>query len=268
MIKVLGILFLSIFFCIKTYAEKINIYEFHFPDRESHEFQLFEKLISFNSKDYRGNEEDFKKAIKNIPFLCKHPSYSDYASLDDSTVLNGIIEILNNPNKKLYEFNFNFPNTCKSSNRPNGTALMPFTSTNKKFRKSYLSAVWVNRKKSLNVNLPMYGDKSGFPHYDIFLYRFLDIPIGEKTKDKLLKVSKSGDVNKKAFANIIQVLNNVEITQITQKKSKTSKTTKTKVNDVKITQQQQIEIEQIKEMLEIGAINKEEYDAAIKRVLN
>tara|TARA_B100000073_G_C23320652_1_gene406574 strand:- start:206 stop:550 length:345 start_codon:yes stop_codon:yes gene_type:complete len=114
----------------------------------------------------------------------------------------------------------------------------------------------------------MYGDKSGFPHYDIFLYRFLDIPIGEKTKDKLLKVSKSGDVNKKAFANIIQVLNNVEITQITQKKSKTSKTTKTKVNDVKITQQQQIEIEQIKEMLEIGAINKEEYDAAVKRVLN
>ena len=80
-------------------------------------------------------------------------------------------------------------------------------------------------------------------------------------------------INSYSFANEIAdkskvVLNNVEITQITQKKSKTSKTTKTKVNDVKITQQQQIEIEQIKEMLEIGAINKEEYDAAIKRVLN
>ena len=36
----------------------------------------------------------------------------------------------------------------------------------------------------------------------------------------------------------------------------------------KITKQQQIEIDQIKEMFDIGALTKEEYDNAIKRILN
>jgi 3-phosphoglycerate kinase len=36
----------------------------------------------------------------------------------------------------------------------------------------------------------------------------------------------------------------------------------------KMTKQQQIEIDQIKEMFDIGALTKEEYDTAIKRVLN
>ena len=36
----------------------------------------------------------------------------------------------------------------------------------------------------------------------------------------------------------------------------------------KITKQQQIEIDQIKEMFDIGALTKDEYDAAIKKVLN
>ena len=36
----------------------------------------------------------------------------------------------------------------------------------------------------------------------------------------------------------------------------------------KITKQQQIEIDQIKEMFDIGALTKDEYDAAIKRALN
>ena len=35
-----------------------------------------------------------------------------------------------------------------------------------------------------------------------------------------------------------------------------------------ISKQQQAEIEQIKEMYGIGALTKDEYDAAIKRVLN
>ena len=36
----------------------------------------------------------------------------------------------------------------------------------------------------------------------------------------------------------------------------------------KITKQQQIEIDQIKEMFDIGALTKDEYDAAINRALN
>ena len=149
---------------------------------------------------------------------------------------------------------------------------MPFTSTNKKFRKSYLSAVWVNRKKSLNVNLPAYGEKSGFPHYDIFLYRFLDIPVNEKLKEKLLKISKSHEVNKIAFAGIAQIINSDEQSQVNKTKintsSKTSKSSNNLTKEKKITQQQQIEIDQIKEMFSIGALTKDEYDAAIKRVLN
>ena len=35
-----------------------------------------------------------------------------------------------------------------------------------------------------------------------------------------------------------------------------------------ITQQQQNQIDQIKEMFDIGALTKDEYDAAVKRVLN
>lgn len=36
----------------------------------------------------------------------------------------------------------------------------------------------------------------------------------------------------------------------------------------KLTQQQQIEVDQLKEMLDIGALTKDEYDTAVKRVLN
>ena len=36
----------------------------------------------------------------------------------------------------------------------------------------------------------------------------------------------------------------------------------------KLTQQQQIEVDQLKEMLDIGALTKDEYDTAVKRILN
>jgi len=64
-------------------------------------------------------------------------------------------------------------------------------------------------------------------------------------------------------------------TLITQKKIKNKKksieTNKASVipkEEKKLTKQRQIEIDQIKEMFDIGALTKEEYDTAIKRILN
>ena len=218
--KLLGIVVLGLLWCNISCAEKVNIYDFEFPDRKPYEFQLFKKLISFKPNTYGyNNEEILKRAIKNIPFLCRSGSYSGYASLHDTSVLEGIEEILNNPNKPLHEFNFRFPKNCKNSRTPNGVRLMPFIKSKKYiFSKTYLSAVWVNRKKFLNANVPTNRGMEGFPHYDIFLYRFLNIPIDEKTKEKLLKVSNNtGVVNREAFANIIKVLDDSKKTQTAKK---------------------------------------------------
>ena len=61
---------------------------------------------------------------------------------------------------------------------------------------------------------------------------------------------------------MIELKEKVEQTIVTTEASVVPKVEK------KMTKQQQIEIDQIKEMFDIGALTKEEYDTAIKRVLN
>lgn len=255
-------------------AEKVNIYDFQFPDRKPDEFKLFEKLISFKPNDYGyNNEENLKKAIKNIPFLCRSSSYSGYASLADTSVLDGMKEILMNANKKLYEFNFRFPKNCKNSGIGGGVRLMPLIKSKKIiFSKTYLSAVWVNRKKFLNANVPEHRRMNGFPHYDIFLYRFLNIPIDEKIKERLLKAlrkcSPSSCQNQKAFASIIKILDNNVKSSITVKKKKTKidkKETTKKVEKKTTPTTISPKLKLIEDMYKSGALTKEEYDAAKKR---
>jgi len=51
--------------------------------------------------------------------------------------------------------------------------------------------------------------------------------------------------------------------------TKNTKTSiKSKNTEKKISKQQQVEVEQLKEMLDIGALTKDEYDTAVKRILN
>ena len=70
--------------------------------------------------------------------------------------------------------------------------------------------------------------------------------------------------------NIIAALNQkIEKIEKDNKEIKESIEVKTKPKKAnKLTKQQQIEIDQIKEMFDIGALTKDEYDAAIKRALN
>ncbi len=72
-------------------------------------------------------------------------------------------------------------------------------------------------------------------------------------------------LNELGFINFNNVTSSID-TDISKKKSNKKSTVK-KV-EKKLTKEQQIEIDQIKEMFDIGALTKEEYDKAIKRVLN
>ena len=69
-------------------------------------------------------------------------------------------------------------------------------------------------------------------------------------------------VKKQIPKNVIEQKEEVEQSIVTNETSVVPKVEK------KITKQQQNEIDQIKEMFDIGALTKEEYDTAIKRVLN
>ena len=140
------------------------------------------------------------------------------------------------------------------------------------FSKTYLSAVWVNRKKFLNANVPEHRGMNGFPHYDIFLYRFLNIPIDEKIKERLLKAlrkcSPDSCQNQEAFASIIKILDNNAKSSTTVKKKKTKidkKETTKKVEKKATPTTISPKLKLIEDMYKSGALTKEEYDAAKKR---
>jgi hypothetical protein len=78
------------------------------------------------------------------------------------------------------------------------------------------------------------------------------------------KLSKKlfAQVKEQVPVNVIELKEEVEQSIVTNEASVVPKEEK------KMTKQQQIEIDQIKEMFDIGALTKEEYDNAIKRALN
>ena len=71
-------------------------------------------------------------------------------------------------------------------------------------------------------------------------------------------------INKIYFAELGFIKFNKQVNTINLNNEETI----TKSKEKTISKQQQVEIEQIKEMFDIGALTKDEYDAAIKRVLN
>ena len=75
------------------------------------------------------------------------------------------------------------------------------------------------------------------------------------------ELSNSSTVQKNRFNQLIGSLTQTDTSQRTVKTTK-----KDKKQNLSI--EQTIEIEQLKEMFDIGALTKEEYDTAIKRVLN
>ena len=86
-----------------------------------------------------------------------------------------------------------------------------------------------------------------------------DDPVAKVPKKLFLKIEKQIPKIKKIDKKIVN--KDDEITKNTE-------TTTTSKVEKKLTKQQQIEIDQIKEMFDIGALTKDEYDAAIKRALN
>jgi hypothetical protein len=86
-----------------------------------------------------------------------------------------------------------------------------------------------------------------------------DDPVAKVPKKLFLKIEKQIPKIKKIDKKIVN--KDDEMTKI-------SETTIISKVEKKLTKQQQIEIDQIKEMFDIGALTKDEYDAAIKRALN
>ena len=113
-------------------------------------------------------------------------------------------------------------------------------------RKNALYIVYKNQNKKLFKKLMWKFENRSQP----------ELAQSRLTKSLFKKVQNEIPENTQNFQE--QIIENTQISEI-KVKSKEEK---------KLTQQQQIEIDQIKEMFGIGAINKEEYDAAIKRVLN
>jgi len=77
-------------------------------------------------------------------------------------------------------------------------------------------------------------------------------------------------LTKKLFSQVkeqIQI-NTIELKEEVEQSIVTNETSVIPKIEKKMTKQQQIEIDQIKEMFDIGALTKEEYDNAIKRALN
>ena len=93
------------------------------------------------------------------------------------------------------------------------------------------------------------------------MWKFKSINTGvhpaKKLSNKLF-----AQVKEQVPINVIKLKEEVEQSIVTNETSVVPKVEK------KMTKQQQIEIDQIKEMFDIGALTKEEYDTAIKRVLN
>jgi len=93
------------------------------------------------------------------------------------------------------------------------------------------------------------------------MWKFKSIDTGghpaKKLSNKLF-----AQVKEQISVNAIELKEKVEQSIITTEASVVPKVEK------KITKQQQIEIDQIKEMFDIGALTKDEYDAAINRALN
>ena len=77
-------------------------------------------------------------------------------------------------------------------------------------------------------------------------------------------------LSKKLFAQVKEQvpINVIEPKEKVEQSIVTSETSVVPKVEKKLTKQQQIEIDQIKEMFDIGALTKDEYDAAIKRALN
>lgn len=93
------------------------------------------------------------------------------------------------------------------------------------------------------------------------MWKFKSIDTGghpaKKLSNKLF-----AQVKEQISVNVIELKEKVEQSIVATEASVVPKVEK------KITKQQQIEIDQIKEMFDIGALTKDEYDAAIKRALN
>jgi len=93
------------------------------------------------------------------------------------------------------------------------------------------------------------------------MWKFKSIDTGGHPAKKLSK-KLFAQVKKQVPINVIEPKEEVEQSIVTSETSVVPKVEK------KMTKQQQIEIDQIKEMFDIGALTKDEYDAAIKRALN
>ena len=77
-------------------------------------------------------------------------------------------------------------------------------------------------------------------------------------------------LSKKLFAQVKEQvpINVIELKEEVEQSIVTNETSVVPKVEKKMTKQQQIEIDQIKEMFDIGALTKEEYDNAIRRALN
>ena len=141
----------------------------------------------------------------------------------------------------------------------------------------YADKLWFSHSSDVIKWKELYGGKGNDDCRNSALY-IIYKEENKKLHSKLLwkyKTYESGfypayKLSKKLFAEVKEQVpvNVIELKEEVEQSIVTNETSVVPKVEKKMTKQQQIEIDQIKEMFDIGALTKEEYDNAIRRVLN
>ena len=141
----------------------------------------------------------------------------------------------------------------------------------------YADKLWFSHSSDVIKWKELYGGKGNDDCRNSALY-IIYKEENKKLHSKLLwkyKTYESGfypayKLSKKLFAQVKEQVpvNVIELKEEVEQSIVTNETSVVPKVEKKMTKQQQIEIDQIKEMFDIGALTKEEYDNAVRRALN
>ena len=228
------------------------------------------KIIRWNKADYSFPKDDWNyNVMVNVEYL-KSDNKGIKQNISDDQI-RGVLNNLGfiNFNKAVASIDTSSSTQNKKRNKGDEYFCV-WTGTGQ-----YTNKIWFTHSSDYKNYTKYYGSNDDCRDAAIYIiYKNQN----EKLYKKLMWKFKSAaelthpakKLSKKLFA---QVKNEIPVNDIKEKED-VQKTTinedviiKPKIEKT-ITQQQQNQIDQIKEMFDIGALTKDEYDAAVKRVLN
>ena len=230
-----------------------------------------QKIIRWNKADYTFPKDDWNyNAMVKSEYLSSNNKGIPENISDDQikSVLNELGFV--NFNKAVASINTH--STKKNTNKYKGVEHFCVWTG----KKEYENLIWFALNSHYNKINKQFGSKNPDCRKNAIyiVYKDQNSKLFKKLMWKFKNSSNSNQAQIRLTKSLYKKVQN-EITINTQdfekdnKEIKESIEVKTKPKKaIKLTKQQQIEIDQIKEMFDIGALTKDEYDAAIKRALN